>query len=88
MSLPEKREPDDRKILVVDRWHTECGECGYGRGGWASSPAREGNPILTPESRVCYGCNCVFTHVDDAYSMKPPQPVEPVRPIPPDEMAA
>lgn len=53
--------------LVVQRWSTECGGCGHGRGGWASSPARKGLPILTPESRECPGCNVVFARRVDPY---------------------
>lgn len=48
--------------LEVHGWHTQCGECGYGRGGWAGGPAREGKPILGPGSRVCHGCGVEFTH--------------------------
>lgn len=47
--------------LIVQNWHTECGECGYGRGGWAGSPAREGKPVLEPDSRICPGCGVAFT---------------------------
>jgi hypothetical protein len=54
-------------LLVISGWHTECGECGYGRGGWASSPAREGKPILTPESETCHGCGVTFTDREDVY---------------------
>lgn len=52
--------------LEVHGWHTQCGACGYGRGGWAGSPAREGKPILTPESTECPGCGVVFTETSDA----------------------
>jgi hypothetical protein len=58
--------------LVVHGWHTECGTCGYGRGGWGSSPALKGEPILTPESTVCHGCGVTFTHKVDA-TYKAPQ---------------
>ncbi len=51
--------------LEVHGWHSQCGECGYGRGGWAASPAYEGKPVLGPDSRVCHGCGVVFTHVAD-----------------------
>jgi hypothetical protein len=51
--------------LVVEDWHTECGACGYGGGGWTGSPADEGRPILTPESRVCPGCGVAFLRVVD-----------------------
>lgn len=54
-------------VLEVHGWHTQCGACGYGRGGWASSPAREGKPILTPESKVCHGCGERFTEVREMY---------------------
>ena len=36
--------------LVVEDWHTECGACGYGAGGWIESPLAGGNPILSPEA--------------------------------------
>jgi len=39
--------------LIVEDWHTECGACGYGAGGWMESPRDGGNPILSPESRAC-----------------------------------
>ena len=56
---------DEDRILEVHGWHTQCGVCGYGRGGWASSPARDGKPILTPASRTCHGCGATFTAVVD-----------------------
>ena len=42
--------------LIVEAWHSECGACGYGAGGWAQSPAEQRGPILGPASRVCPGC--------------------------------
>jgi hypothetical protein len=54
-------------VLIVQMWHTECSSCGYGRGGWPSSPAREGKEILGPESRVCHGCGERFTHAEYPY---------------------
>ena len=55
--------------LVIHGWSTECGACGYGSGGWASStnPALEGKPILAPGSTVCHGCGETFTHVRREY---------------------
>jgi hypothetical protein len=55
------------KILEVHGWHTQCGECGYGRGGWPSSPANQGKPILVPESKECPGCKAIFTHICHEY---------------------
>ena len=66
-----------RAILEIHGWHTQCGVCGYGRGGWAGGPANEGKPILTPDSRACHGCGVTFTHTSSPYSMK----VEPIEPI-------
>lgn len=63
-------------LLKVHGWHTECGECRYGSGGWASSPAREGKPILTPRSRTCPGCGVEFTEVSRFDG--PPEPFEAV----------
>lgn len=54
--------------LIVQAWHTECGECRYGSGGWAASPARDDKPILTPESRTCHGCGVAFTRVVNPYA--------------------
>jgi hypothetical protein len=51
--------------LNVEPWHTECGACGYGIGGWLESPADQGKPILGPDSRVCPGCGARFTRVID-----------------------
>lgn len=55
---------DERIVLVVHGWSTECGACGYGEGGWASNrnPALQGKPILGPDSTVCHGCGKAFTH--------------------------
>lgn len=61
--------------LIVQRWHTECGSCGYGAGGYTSSPALEGKPILTPESDVCHGCGETFTHTMDPYKSLEPEPI-------------
>lgn len=55
-------------VLRVESWSTSCGACGYGRGGWAASPAREGKPILTPTSRRCHGCGAIFTHALNVYT--------------------
>lgn len=63
-------------LLIVDSWHTECGECGYGQGGWASSPALQGKTPLNPESRVCHGCGVEFTEVLDVYAAHTPRPIE------------
>lgn len=49
--------------LIVHDWSTECGVCGYGKGGWAASPALEGKPILTPESTECPSCEAEFTDI-------------------------
>lgn len=54
--------------LIIDAWHTECGSCGYGRGGWTASPRLEGKPILTPESRECHGCGVRFTRTINLYA--------------------
>lgn len=54
--------------LIIDGWHTECGACGYGHGGWAASPALEGKPILTPSSRTCHGCGAAFTESLSVYT--------------------
>ena len=56
--------------LVVQLWSTECGSCGYGRGGWAGSPAREGKPILSPNmiGEKCPGCGEEFTEAESPYS--------------------
>jgi hypothetical protein len=51
--------------LLVEDWHTECGACGYGAGGYTGSPAEEGKPILTPESRLCPGCGVAFVRIVD-----------------------
>lgn len=53
-------------FLIVHSWHTEC-SCGYGSGGWASSPALEGKPVLGPNmiGQTCPGCGEVFTDIDD-----------------------
>jgi len=51
--------------LVVEDWHTECGACGYGAGGWIESPLDGGNPILSPESRACPRCGVAFARVVD-----------------------
>ena len=61
--------------LEVHGWHTQCGACGYGRGGWAGGPAREGKPILGPDSRVCHGCGETFTHTLNVYRDREPQPI-------------
>lgn len=67
---PRADSEHDEILLEVHGWHTQCGHCRYGRGGWAGGPAREGKPILTPESRVCHGCGQAFTHVVEQYSGK------------------
>jgi hypothetical protein len=54
--------PDRIAVRVIQSWSTECGECGYGRGGWAGGPARDGKIPLTTSSPVCHGCGVVFTH--------------------------
>lgn len=62
---PEKpRKP----VLVINAWTTECNACGYGKGGWMSSPALQGKPILTPESTTCHGCGVTFTESWNAYT--------------------
>lgn len=66
----------DRTILLVTRCHSECASCQYGRGGWASSPALDGKPVLTPESRECPGCGRTFTHKQDVYSIEGPVLIE------------
>lgn len=60
--------PSAEVTLTVNDWTTECGACGYGRGGWAASPARKGLPILTPTSRTCHGCGKRFTHVANLHA--------------------
>jgi transposase-like protein len=57
-------------IRRIGGWHTECGSCGYGRGGWAASPAREGKVPLSTDSPVCHGCGRTFTH--EEYTMISP----------------
>jgi hypothetical protein len=52
----------DRKDLLVHGWNSQCGVCRYGGGSWADSPAREGKPVLTPDSQSCPDCGVVFTH--------------------------
>lgn len=52
--------------LVVHGWHTECGRCGYGSGGWPAAFNGQDTPILTPESTVCHGCGRTFTHTVQA----------------------
>ena len=49
-------------VLEVHGWHTCCGSCGYGGGGWADSPANKSLPILTADSPHCHGCGRTFTH--------------------------
>lgn len=51
-------------ILVVHGWHTECGNCGYGSGGWASN---RDFPRLHPASEKCHGCGERFTEVQTMY---------------------
>lgn len=68
---------NDEIVLEIHGWHTECGACGYGRGGWASSPALDDKPVLTPEYRgECYGCGQTFTHVLNVYDINGAQPIE------------
>ena len=66
--IPKRGHGSEPKQLVIGAWHTECGDCGYGCGGWMASPALRGKPILTPESRECPGCGVCFTHSLDVYS--------------------
>ena len=54
-------------VLEIHGWHSQCGSCGYGRGGWSASPARDGKPILTPTSTVCHGCGEQFTERREMY---------------------
>jgi hypothetical protein len=74
----------ERIVLVVQSWSSECGSCGFGRGGWAASPALKDPPKepLTPQSRVCNGCGKRFTHIENVYAWEGPVP------IPADEEAA
>lgn len=51
---------------LVKDWTTEC-SCGYGRGGWASSPALKGLPIITRETTHCPGCGEEFTEQYGVY---------------------
>lgn len=69
------RVDPDKPTLVIDAWHSECGACGYGRGGYTASPALEGLPILTPGSTSCPGCDVVFTHRLNVYTDREPQPI-------------
>ena len=64
-------------VLEIHGWHTQCGACGYGSGGPYSSrnPARQGKPILDPESTVCHGCGETFTHTLNVYRDMEPQPI-------------
>ena len=68
-SIGEGRE-SERPVphLIVEAWHTECGACGYGDRGWVEPPASMGNPILTPESRVCPGCGVTFVRVVNVHA--------------------
>ena len=66
--------------LIVEDWHSECGSCGYGAGGWLEPPADDGDAILTPGSRTCPGCGVMFTRVIDVCAGT-------VRPLPVDEAA-
>lgn len=54
--------------LVIESWSTSCGDCGYGAGGWAASPALKGLPVLHPDSRECPGCGVRFTHSLNVYT--------------------
>lgn len=47
--------------LVVCNWHTECGNCGYGRGGYMAAAAGKDTPPLGPDSEQCPGCGEKFT---------------------------
>jgi hypothetical protein len=49
--------------LVVQAWHTECDDCGYGSGGYTAAAHGKDVPALTPEhfGKKCYGCGEVFT---------------------------
>jgi hypothetical protein len=69
----------ERVVLIVQAWSSECESCGYGKGGWTSSPALEDPPRepLTPQSRVCNGCGQRFTHVHDVYSLAGPVEITP-----------
>jgi hypothetical protein len=71
--MPRSREelveapkaPAKTAVRRVHAWHTECGNCGYGSGGWAGSPGLEGKPILTPDSPKCHGCGAQFTDIEE-----------------------
>jgi ribosomal protein S27AE len=65
MSSPEK------VMLVIHGWNSQCGACGYGGKSWADSPAREGKPVLTPDSRECPECGARFTHKQSVYDREP-----------------
>jgi hypothetical protein len=69
-------DPDPHQVVrIVQRWHTECGSCGYGRGGWSASPAlRGGDPIFVDSPR-CPGCGKTFTHELDPYSRDGVMPI-------------
>jgi hypothetical protein len=80
--VSESRIPSRKSgtvVLEVHGWHTQCGDCGYGRGGWAASPALKNPPgePLSPDSRVCHGCGKAFTHVLNIYTDLAPRPIEP-----------
>lgn len=75
---------DERVVREIHGYHTQCGTrvlggfkdgCGYGAGGWAASPAREGKMPLFTSSEVCHGCGRRFTHTQNVYADIEPVPI-------------
>jgi hypothetical protein len=57
--------------LIVSGWHTECGECGYGRGGpYGWGPEGPPHGVLGPDSKICVNpdCKVEFTKVEETYA--------------------
>jgi hypothetical protein len=69
------RYPDDIVVREIHGWHTECGSCRYGAGGWVSSPALEGKTPLSTDSPKCFGCGKTFTHELNVYKDMEPRPL-------------
>lgn len=53
--------------IVEHGWNCQCGSCGYGGEGWASSPALRDNPIIGHDSESCPGCGVTFTGMVKLY---------------------
>lgn len=56
-------------VLEVHPWHTVCGNCGHGAGGWAAGINRVSKP-LGPDSTDCHECGARFYVKLDVYSGK------------------